>query len=903
MQAKHLYWLLAMLLFLLPVAASSPGDWYVSPNGVDSTSCGAASLPCLTLSIALRNSAGGADGSQRILLVPSATAYDMTAECAEGGAHIFNRNDLTIAPADTEATPVVLDCMRAGRHLQVANSSLTLQGLTLQYGVAIDGAAIHVIDSFLQMVNCNIRYNELLMPPPLQLAEENIEGSEFDMYGWVPQHGGSIFLSFSALSAVGCSFLSNTAAWSSGAAILWSNDDPAYDYIGTNELTACTFFNHSSANSGATVFLGGVYLDEAQLVVNDCHFENGQSIEGNSGALYLSGGVLYNTSLIIQDSIFVGNMAGKSGGAIGVKGNYTIAAQVQLIESLLETNSALQGGALIFVLFHGYDNLLSIVSSQFHSNVAIDGGGGAIAFFNLALQSSGNQLLFSDSTFEANHATDEGAAILTIYQYQDPLPAPSAGKYDANNFIVHNVSFTNHVIDCMPDQQSFGDSVDGGVISIRFVGSSLIDFPFAEGMGNTFLLTSVNFNGNKVGCAASGGCLSLMQGAPTSTVMRLEDTHFLNTLVVGSPYAASAGGAVSVTTMLDSGSVYMVTDSSFVSNVAFNASSGAFNLFVTLASSHTQLSFTGTAFLSNRGGTNFQQPMDGSRTMVGGTGGAVFVQLASAQLSNILIDSCTFDDNWADLSGGAVTLEIPNPLPIQTPMFNSLLVQHSLFTRNHADHSAIELGSSGGAINVQWVDVQYSNISLFNCTFEDNSVEGIGAAANIVLTTSGSSVAKKQDLTEVDNQDPVPLSHTFNSPLSATIIDTLREKQHAIWLARVQQFHPSGSVVSDWYDGLETGGSELAPLQSNSVELLSCVRGSAEFLEATLPSPSASLWTLHLAPWWPISSTSLPIVPLATRSQASQCASQPAASIMAALLPEPEVGCFCRTALGVAPRL
>jgi len=171
------------------------------------------------------------------------------------------------------------------------------------------------------------------------------------------------------------------------------------------------------------------------LFVTNCVFEgNDNTIEsesyGNSGALHMGGSV---TNATVVDSVFRGNMACSSGGAVyvGVGTNiYAVPTPVVLRNCLFEGNAAKSGGAVTLVGKGAY--LLEDCAFRGNYVVAPDSQGGALRLVgssttavarcsfegNVAkyggaasLCQGGGAFSFTNCVFASNLATNYGGAV------------------------------------------------------------------------------------------------------------------------------------------------------------------------------------------------------------------------------------------------------------------------------------------------------------------------------------------------------------------------------------------------------------------------------------------------------------------------------------------------------------
>lgn len=137
----------------------------------------------------------------------------------------------------------------------------------------------------------------------------------------------------------GCSFSArrsvfrNNVADVGGAVLNTDGFDPVKHVVWTDQFTECAFINNS-ATSGPG---GAIYSRGPIIRIGGCKFFN-NSAEGDGGAIASLGDVY------IHSSLFDGNVAGGSGGAI-----YTTSSAFTSINSVLTNNVAGDGGGAVYV--------------------------------------------------------------------------------------------------------------------------------------------------------------------------------------------------------------------------------------------------------------------------------------------------------------------------------------------------------------------------------------------------------------------------------------------------------------------------------------------------------------------------------------------------------------------------
>lgn len=269
-----------------------------------------------------------------------------------------------------------------GNGLYAQNSSLLLNDCTFADNTSNDdingGGAIYAEDSNPTIINClftgNAANGANAVGGAIALADSDavLIGSHFNS-NTSGEDGGAIGLASSSAAINSCFFDSNTNQVEGGAIAALSSN--------------AVIENSTFTNNGAIDDAGGaIYGYQANLNLTGDLFGTNQANYG--GAIYADTG----TDLDVDDSTFTGNTAyAGSGGAIYAASG----AQLDLTHSTLTGNDSNNGGAV-------YGDHLTIEADQFNDNSAIIGG---------AISASGPLALIDNSTFVANTASQQGAAV------------------------------------------------------------------------------------------------------------------------------------------------------------------------------------------------------------------------------------------------------------------------------------------------------------------------------------------------------------------------------------------------------------------------------------------------------------------------------------------------------------
>lgn len=145
----------------------------------------------------------------------------------------------------------------------------------------------------------------------------------------------------------------------------------------------------------------------------------------------------------------------------------------------------------------------------------------------------------------------------------------------------------------------------------------------------------------------------------------------------------------------------------------------------------------------------------------------IYVGAISAIRTNLYVDSCTFTQNSSSYQGGAIRYRTDNPnriLSVKNSLFedNSAAFGGGIYAYTEADNTVIEIinsdfgensttfpvdptwGSGGGGIRVLInAQIENTNISLTQCTFENNTTEGSGGGLSIINNGNFTNAAVK----------------------------------------------------------------------------------------------------------------------------------------------------------------
>ena len=108
-----------------------------------------------------------------------------------------------------------------------------------------------------------------------------------------------------------------------------------------------------------------------------------------------------------------------------------------------------------------------------------------------------------------------------------------------------------------------------------------------------------------------------------------------------------------------------------------------------------------------------------------GHGGAVLVRLANVQNSTVIIEDCSFENNIAEVDGGAVFISLSEEVSS-----NLIIFRNNSFINNTVETA------SGGAISLNSFSITFNNIVVIeNCEFVNNTGNA-GGAVSVALYDS-----------------------------------------------------------------------------------------------------------------------------------------------------------------------
>ncbi len=321
---------------------------------------------------------------------------------AEGGAYrlpdgceITVTTTLTVADNDLVlvGNGVILDGDNAVQILHLdGHANLTLDGITLQNGVGVQGGAVYVESGEVLLHNTTFRNNLAENGGGIYLDEGDlvVTNSTFEANQAIGEHGGGGALSMQGdLQVEDSSFIGNIA--SGGSA---NNGGAIVARYGTTTIASSHFSGNIASFRGGAIMQFG----DKGIFITGCTFDNnvalGQS-ESSGGAVNADAGILtIHNSLFYENTSTYGGAAYNDWGDLVVQNSIFVHNHARLDETYREENDMPgnwgDGGAL-----GGNYGAIQIISSTIYGNTAEGRGGGVdMTFGSIRTQQSlisGNQ--------------------------------------------------------------------------------------------------------------------------------------------------------------------------------------------------------------------------------------------------------------------------------------------------------------------------------------------------------------------------------------------------------------------------------------------------------------------------------------------------------------------------------
>ena len=529
-----------------------------------------------------------------------------------------------------------------------------------------------------------------------------VSGSTFKENGGL--YGAGIFVAGSDFTVSDCVFDKNTAFGkgdmtpnnNNGAAIVVT--DTGKDITGA--ITGSKFTNNKAQYGGA------IYICEGNIAISDSLFEN-NSADVEGGAIDI-GSAINNPVVTIEDSKFVNNTPQAIHNSkelhLGIETFTDLQNAINLVDGILTLDSDI---AMTDDEAAGFVDGVAI-----NKNIRIDGKGHTISAEDLGRIFSigeGFTVTLTNATL-INGKADKGGAIyndgsLTLSDVK--LSDNTADSYGGAVFNNGNLVVGNSVFDS-------NDIVNRGSASVDYGGAAI--YNWYDGVltvsGSNFTNNIKNYkNGDRlVGAIATIGDATISDsyfvnnagrwGGAISTAGYLLAGDDVNTLTVSGSTFKENGGLYGAGIFV-AGSDFTVSDCVFDKNTAFgkgdmtpNNNNGA-AIVVTDTGKDITGAITGSKFTNNKAQY----------------GGAIYICEG-----NIAISDSLFENNSADVEGGAIDINTVNGNP-------EVSISGSKFINNSASYG-------GAIVNVK--DLTVRNTEFVN-NIPDTIFNYVGFGGNLDL--------------------------------------------------------------------------------------------------------------------------------------------------------------------------
>ena len=249
-----------------------------------------------------------------------------------------------------------------------------------------------------------------------------------------------------------------------------NGNGPIWTSQGRNLLIMnSTFYNNYGNDIGAVSD-----RDTSNYTISDSSFISNRVSNGKGGAI-----VKYNTAIVIRGSVFSGNSASQSGGAIYTSGTL-LAEETNFTDNVATSH----GGAIDTQARKGSVVQVHLTNCQIFNNTATLASGGA-----LHLNGDNSAIYIDRSHFVRNTANSQagsGGAIHHEGQYTNiSVTASSFSDNSASSCGVLDVDNTNHQSvkfsgSTFSSNRAIGNLEGGGVICIRSATISLTSCTFTD---------------------------------------------------------------------------------------------------------------------------------------------------------------------------------------------------------------------------------------------------------------------------------------------------------------------------------------------------------------------------------------------------------------------------------------
>ncbi|MDR1963836.1 MAG: autotransporter-associated beta strand repeat-containing protein [Planctomycetaceae bacterium] len=542
------------------------------------------------------------------------------------------------------------------------------------------------------------------------------------------------------------------------------------NFVTDNQENGSRFIQNGAVGDGGAIFIGDD-TRSSSLAIQNAQFSENVSKTGSGGAIYST-----KTKIIGDNTVFDGNIAGQSGGALYVNA-VSESEPISLAETTFRNNEAIVSGGAIYLNPAANNAILNISQAYFINNLthSNDSQGGAIFAGGTGIRINGTRSVFQNnmvgenktgkgyqggavylgdngtlnmasSTFQGNRVNVEttesqGGAIYTgtganitlsngllekNIAYADGGAIYSVGNNNTNNNGTLTINGTNFI-----SNQS--ENANGGAIFTGYTIINADEAVFSENIadknGGALFISGVNKETSFIDLKnvqfdqndaenGSGGAIYL---DATGYAAGLPDDNYQLTLdVSGTKFLTNAA-------QQDGGAIYAKTNT--IVNVKTLDNGLAWTVFGVADAKVDEDEITDGNKAERNGGAIYingeqnqkatsQLDVDGAvfeYNIAGENGGAVYLRYADAEIAN-----AAFTGNIATRFGGGIYYENENG--------KELKIKNVQFSENQA--------TSGGAVYL----VNPTTLNISDTNFSNNQVSGNGDGGAIYFNSGNSTL-------------------------------------------------------------------------------------------------------------------------------------------------------------------
>lgn len=573
----------------------------------------------------------------------------------------------------------------AGGAIDIYSVYVTMENMTFINNVAEEfGGAINVEAPYFNMYNCTFIGNEAgVYGGAVDIEDLNATIDNCRFISNVASNGGAIGWIGANATLINSHFENNMATDVGGAVFIQNTDDS-----NGNLIENCKFIGNEAPQQGGAIEVENENMQMAEFtVIRKCQFINNSAFNGGAISAY------YGDTASL-DNIFINNTAGYGGAiaGIGTKSYFNFVGSMYLRNNTIINCTASENGHAIFNmgLIESWLNITFINGEHIYSPE-----GKAVDLTVSVFDDMGNPISGSPLNFTVN-----GKA--TINPASDLI-----NGYGGVHFVPReNGTFT---VSGIYGTQWYMENRYDVVTGLLTVDNAIPDY------FGTIYVSQANGDDDNTGS----------EGSPVKT---FNQAFILATRAGGSFNIVVLPGTYDVSRCI----LHQSFNVTGIGNPTLNGKNEA-TLFSLYGFEEDEFHFTGLTFINGIANPSLYSGMNdgGAIFFKGGNlyldndtfmscsandyGGAVYINKGLDMNSGRMytayayINNCTFKNNVAKYFGGAVAL-----------YDSSVIVTNSTFTSNSA--------KKGGAICIL---EGMANLTVINCTFDNNKASDSGGALNI----------------------------------------------------------------------------------------------------------------------------------------------------------------------------